>query len=146
MRKIAWILNALLLGGTAMAVDFAGTWKLKPEKSPGTHLVSATIELQQAGSNAYRTTADYAYKSGKTEHMEMTRVYDGQERHGNGDGMTAQGTEICEITPVGSRKITFKENGKVVAVITATYSADGKTMIHTLSNDKGKYVEIYEKQ
>jgi hypothetical protein len=28
MRKLAWILNALLLGGTAMAVDFAGTWKL----------------------------------------------------------------------------------------------------------------------
>ena len=40
----------------------------------------------------------------------------------------------------------MKENGKVVEVITATISADGKTMTHTVSTDKGQNVAVFEKQ
>jgi hypothetical protein len=147
MRKLAWILSALLLGGTAMAADFTGTWKLNLEKSPGTRLASGTIKLEQIGPNAYRTTVDNVSKSGKTTHSEMNRVYDAQERHVNGDGLTDQGTEICEITSDGTRKVTMKENGKVVEVISATISADGKTMTHTVTDDKGvQHVAIYDRQ
>jgi hypothetical protein len=37
----------------------------------------------------------------------MNRVYDAQERHVNGDGLTDKGTEICEITADGTRKVTM---------------------------------------
>jgi hypothetical protein len=83
---------------------------------------------------------------GKKRHSDIDRVYDGQERHVQNDGLSPQGTEICEITPEGVRKITMKDNGKVVAVIEATISADGKTMTHSLTNDKGKHVAIFDKQ
>jgi hypothetical protein len=148
MRKTASILAAFFLGATAIAADFTGTWKLNLEKSPGTsdNIAFQTMKLDQTGPNAYRTTIDIVQKSGKKIHHEMNRVYDGQERPVPGDGLSPQGTEICEITDAGVRKITMKENGKVVAVITATISADGKTMTHTVSNDKGEHVGIFEKQ
>jgi hypothetical protein len=76
----------------------------------------------------------------------MNRVYDGQERPVPGDGLSPQGTEICEITPAGDRKITFKENGKVVEVLTSSVSKDGKTLTNTITTDKGRLVLIFEKQ
>lgn len=147
MRKTASLLVALFLGGIAVAADFTGTWKLNLEKSPGTNenIASETMKLEQTGTNAYRTTIDIMQKSGNKTHYEINRVYDGQERAVPEDGLP-HGTEICEITEAGVRKITMKVNGKVVEVITATISADGKTMTHTVTTDKGQHVAIYEKQ
>jgi hypothetical protein len=104
------------------------------------------MKLEQIGPNAYRTTIDSEMKSGEKRHIAIDRVYDGQERHVPNDGLSPQGTEICEITPEGVRKITMKENGKVVAVIESTISADGKTMTQSMTNDKGKHVSILDKQ
>ncbi len=148
MRKAASFWAALFLGGTAMAADFTGTWKLNLEKSPGTNqnIASETMKLEQTGPNAYRTTIDIVQKSGNKTHHEINRVYDGQERPLSVDGLPPQGTQICEITEAGVRRITMKENGKVVEVITATISADGKTMTHTVSTDKGQNVAIFERQ
>jgi hypothetical protein len=146
MRKMASFLAALFLGATAMAADFTGRWKLNLEKSPGTNpnIASETIKLEQTGPNAYRTIIDIVQKSGIKEHHEINRVYDGQERPVPEDGLP-HGTEICEISDTGVRKITMKVNGKVVSIITATISADGKTMTHTVSTDKGQNVAIFKK-
>jgi hypothetical protein len=147
MRKATSFWAALLLGGTAMAADFTGTWKLNLEKSSDTSKVAYdTIKLEQTGPNAYRTTHDTMLKSGTKSHHEMNRVYDGQERPVPGDGLSPQGTEICEITAAGDRKITFKENGKVVQVLTSSVSKDGKTLTNTFATDKGPYVSVYDKQ
>jgi hypothetical protein len=147
MRKVASFWAALLLGGTAMAADFTGTWKLNLEKSSDISKVAYdTIKLEQTGPNAYRTTHDTMLKSGTKTHHEMNRVYDGQERPVPGDGLSPQGTETCEITAVGDRKITFKENGKVVEVLTSSVSKDGKTLTNTVTTDKGPYVSVYDKQ
>src|SRR5215469_4851940 len=144
MRKTVLTLAGVFLCATAMAADFVGTWKLNQEKSPdpNPNVVSMTMKLQPIGANSYRTTIDSVLKSGEKRHNDIDRVYDGQERHVTNDGLSPQGTEICEITPDGVRKITMKENGKVVAVIEATISADGKTMTHSMTNDKGKHVSI----
>jgi hypothetical protein len=147
MRKAASFWAALLLGGTAMAADFTGIWKLNLEKSSDISKVAYdTIKLEQTGPNAYRTTHDTMLKSGTKTHHEMNRVYDGQERPLPGDGLSPQGTEICEITAAGERKITFKENGKVVEVLTSSVSKDGKTLTNTVTTDKGPYVSVYDKQ
>ena len=145
MRKTAWILAILLLSGTAMAADFTGTWKLNQEKSPDprTNVISLTMTLEQIGPNAYRTTIDSVSKSGKTRHV-IDRIYDGKERHV--DDAPPEGTEICEITPDGVRKITMKNAGKVVEVIEAIISADGKTMTHIITDAKGKQVAIFDRQ
>jgi hypothetical protein len=148
VRKAASFWAALLLGGTAMAADFTGTWKLNLEKSPGTNpnIASETMKLEQTGPNAYRTTIDIVQKSGNKTHHEINRVYDGQEHQVSMDGSPLKGTEICEITEAGVRKITMKENRKVVEVIMGTISADGNTMTHTVSTDKGQNVAIFDKQ
>jgi hypothetical protein len=147
MRKTASFLAALFLGGTTMAADFTGTWILNLEKSPGTdpNIAAETMKLEQTGPKAYRTTIDIVQKSGNKVHHEINRVYDGQERPVPEDGLS-HGTEICEITDAGVRKITMKVNGKVVEVITATISVDGKTMTHAISTAKGQHVGIFEKQ
>ena len=148
MRKAASFWAALFLGGTAMAADFTGTWKLNLEKSTGDNSKVAydTMKLEQIGPNAYRTTIDIVQKSGSKTHHEMNRIYDGQERPVPGDGFSPQGTEICEITAAGDRKITFKESGKVVEVLTSSVSKDGKTLTNTITTDKGQLVLIFEKQ
>jgi hypothetical protein len=148
MRKTVLTLAGVFLCATALAADFVGTWKLNQEKSPdpGPNVVSRTMKLEQIGPNAYRTTIDSEMKSGEKRHSQIDRVYDGQERHVPNDGLSPQGTEICEITPEGVRKITMKENGKVVAVIESTISADGKTMTQSMTNDKGKHASILDKQ
>jgi hypothetical protein len=148
MRKTASFLAAFFLGTTAMAADFTGTWKLNLEKSTGDNSKVAydTMTLEQTSPNAYRTTIDIVQKSGSKIHHEMNRVYDGQERPVPGDGLSPQGTEICEITAGGDRKITFKENGKVVEVLRSSVSKDGKTLTNTVTTDKGQHVLIFEKQ
>jgi hypothetical protein len=148
MRKTSWVLATLLAAGTAMAADFTGTWKLNQEKSPdpNPNIVSMTMKLEPIGPNAYRTTIDSVQKSGEKRHNEIDRVYDSQEHHVPNDGLSPQGIEICEITPDGVRKITMKENGKVVSVIEATILADGKTMTHSVTNATGKHVAIFDKQ
>ncbi len=148
MHKSASFWAALFLSGTAMAADFTGTWKMNLEKSTGDNSKVAydTMKLEQTGPNAYRTTIDIVGKSGSKTHHEMNRIYDGQERPVPGDGLSPQGTEICEITPAGDRKITFKENGKVVSVLTSSVSKDGKTLTNAVTTDKGQHVSIFERQ
>ncbi len=148
MHKSASFWAALFLSGTAMAADFTGTWKMDLEKSTGDNSKVAydTMKLEQTGPNAYRTTIDIVGKSGSKTHHEMNRIYDGQERPVPGDGLSPQGTEICEITSAGDRKITFKENGKVVSVLTSSVSKDGKTLTNAVTTDKGQHVSIFERQ
>jgi hypothetical protein len=148
MRKAASFWAALLLGGTAMAADFNGTWKLNLDKSTGdiSDIASYTLELEQTGPNAYRTTTDIVEKSGKQAHHEIDRVYDGQERHPIMDGKPTQGTQICEFTDAGDRKITMKHDGKVVEVLVSSISNSGKTLTNRITTDKGQSVMVYDKQ
>jgi hypothetical protein len=150
MRRAALFWAALLLGGTAiaMAADFTGTWNANLKKSTGDigDIVSYQLTIEEIAPKTYRTITDIRYKSGKKSHTEVDRIYDGQEQHVLINGKTSQGTDVSELTGGGSRKITMKENGKVVEVLTSTVSDDGKTLINREKTDKGETVFVYEKE
>jgi hypothetical protein len=148
MRKAASFWAALLLGGTALAADFNGTWKLNVDRSTGnfSDITSQILILEQTGPNSYRTTTDTVDKSGKRERHEIDRVYDGQERPPIVDGKPAQGTNICEFTDTGDRKITMKRDGKVYEVLVSSISDEGKTLTNRITTDKGQFVLVFEKQ
>lgn len=148
MRKAASFWAALLLGGTAMAADFSGAWKLNVDRSTGKFgdITSYILTLKQTGPNAYRTTTDIVDKSGKRERHEIDRVYDGQERPPIVDGKPAQGTNICVLTDTGDRKITMKRDGKVYEVLVSSISDGGKTLTNRITTDKGQFVLVFEKQ
>jgi hypothetical protein len=150
MRKAALFWATLFLGGSAiaMAADFTGTWNANLTKSSGDigDIVSYKLKIEEIGPKTYRTITDVAYKSGKKSHTQVDRIYDGQEQHVLINGKTSEGTDISELMGGGSRKITMKENGKVVEVLTSTVSDDGKTLINREKTDKGERVVVYEKQ
>ena len=150
MRKAALFWAALFLGGSviAMAADFTGTWNANLTKSSGDigDIVSYKLKIEEIGPKTYRTITDVTYKSGKKSHTQVDRIYDGQEQHVLINGKTSEGTDISELMGGGSRKITMKENGRVVEVLTSTVSDDGTTLIHRGKKDKGERVFVYEKE
>jgi hypothetical protein len=96
--------------------------------------------------NAYRTTLDVEEKSGKKHHQQVDRIYDGKERPMPINGHLHKGTEIAEFTEGGGRKITMKEDGKVVETLVSSVSKDGKTMTNRETTDKGETVFVMEKE
>ena len=148
MRKAASFWAALLLGGTAMAANFTGTWNANLKKSTGDigNIASYKVQIEEIGPNTYRTTLDVVETSGKKIHQEVDRIYDGKERHVPINGHMYKGTEISEFTETGGRKITMKEDGKVVEVLLSSVSKDGKTMTNRETTDKGETVFVLEKE
>jgi hypothetical protein len=62
------------------------------------------------------------------------------------NGNLYKGTEIAEFTEGGGRKITMKEDGKVIEVLVSSVSKDGKTMTNRETTDKGETVFVMEKE
>jgi hypothetical protein len=147
MRFIVTTLLVSLFAASALAADYTGTWKLNQARSPDPipSVSSMTITVESIGPNAYRTIMDSVSQSGEKKHITIDRTYDGKERHVE-DGGPPQGTEICEITPDGVRKITVRDHGNTTAVIESIISADGKTKTHIVTNARGKHVAIFDKQ
>jgi hypothetical protein len=148
MRKLALLGVALLLSGTAMAADFTGSWKLNLEKSTGNlaSFVSYTLKIEQIAPNTYRTTTDIVRNQGGELKQVIDRTYDGQEHHVPINGTPEEGTQICEFTATGERKITMKEDGKVVEVLHSSVSSDGKTLTNRITTDKGETVMVFDRQ
>jgi hypothetical protein len=148
MRKTAWILTALLFGTTAMAADFAGTWKLNLEKSQNQDpkVASETMTIEQTGPNSYRTTIDVTFKSGEKRHLERNRIYDGKEHPAQGTGTSPNQSEICELNDRGERTIKIEQDGHVGAEIKSSVSADGRTLTNTRSGASGQDIQVFDRQ
>jgi hypothetical protein len=148
MRKTAWILTALLFGTTAMAADFAGTWKLNLEKSQNQDpkVASETMTIEQTGPNSYRTTIDVTLKSGEKRHMERNRIHDGKEHPAQGTGTSPNQSEICELNDRGERTIKIEQDGHVGAEIKSSVSADGRTLTNKRSGTSGQDIQVFDRQ
>jgi hypothetical protein len=138
MRKFAVVLLVLLCCLTAMAADFAGTWKLNPAKSKLRSPEAETMTIEKTGPNSYRTSVEFTNGSA---HFVRDRVYDGKE-HAVGSGKRS---EICTIGAGGVRKIVMMENGKVETTITSTISEDGQTMTNVRVDAQGQDVMVFDR-
>ena len=112
-----------------------------------TNIAAETMTIEKTGPNSYRTAIDLTYSSGQTVHAARDRVYDGKEHPVTGAGTAASGdeTETCEFAPDGARKIIQKRDGKVLATITSTVSANGKIMNNTRSDANGEDVMVFDR-
>jgi hypothetical protein len=148
MRKTAWILTTVLFSTTAMAADFAGTWKLNLEKSKNQDpkVVSETLTIEPTGPNSYRTTIDITLKSGEKRHLERNRIYDGKEHPIQGTGTSPNQSEICELNDRGERTIKMEQDGHVVTEIKSSISADGRTLTNTRSGTSGLDIQVFDRQ
>jgi hypothetical protein len=118
---------AALCALPAPAADFTGIWQLNVSESNTTKRAE-TLRVGPLGSNSDQTISDVVYQSGEMRQSKIVRIYDGKARPSQGYGFEAARSEICQIVDWNTRKVIVSENGKEVAVLTSTISADGQTM------------------
>lgn len=132
-------LACLLVSSSVLAADdpFVGTWKYNPAKShvgnaPGDP-VSATLVIQLTAPHEYKLIGDETLRSGKNEHYERTRTFDGKSRpaRGSGYGHRPGGITTATMDSPSKRHWFATRNGKAIARVTESVSADGKTLTIT---------------
>jgi hypothetical protein len=144
MRKFAGVLLVFLCCITAaMAADFAGTWRLNPEKSKLRSPETETMTIEKTGPNSYRTSIEQTNGSGHQKFV-RDRVYDGKEHAVSGG--SGKGSEICTMGAGGARKIVMLEDGKVNTTITSTISEDGQTLTNVRVDAHGQDVMVYDRE
>ena len=139
---------ALAFGSTALAADnWLGTWKLNVAKSkfvPGPPPQSMTIKFEPAADGAITLTADGVDGEGKATHLEYAAKFDGTEvpwtGNPNADSAAPRRLDANRYENV------WKKDGKVVVTVTATVSADGKTLtvIQRGKDAKGQVMDMTE--
>jgi len=141
-------LAVLVFVATMAAADLTGTWKLNPAKSKlGNRDISqGTLTIKQAGPDTYASTLDYVTRSGEKRHEESVRICDGKERSAPHVDPSKVSIVMCQVGPGSTRKVVEKENDKVVAEMTSTVSADGRTLTNVWKYEDGEIVFVFEKQ
>lgn len=148
LRVLNKLLPVLLLIGTVPAADFAGTWKLNPEKSKlGNRDISqGTLTIRQTGPDTLTSTLDYVTRSGEKRHQESVRICDSKEHAVPHVDPSKTSTVMCQLGPGSIRKVIEKDGDKVVAEMTSTVSADGKILTNVWKYEDGEVVFVFEKQ
>ena len=117
-------------GAAAAAKDpFVGTWKLNTTKSEfegGTPPKSSVATITPAGGNKRRLVVHTVPASGPEMTTESTAADDGKDYPMKGSPTV----DTVSVIRLDDRTIERrdKKNGRVVATLRATVSADGKTM------------------
>ena len=142
------VLPIFLIVGTVAGADFTGTWKLNPEKSRlGNRDISqGTLTIKQTGPDTYSSTLDYVTKAGQKRHEESVRVCDGRPHPLPALDASKPATAICQVGPGSTRRVVETKSDKVVAEMTSTVSADGKTLTNLWKYEDGEVVFVFEKQ
>lgn len=158
--KKSLILSCLAAGvivlasaSSAPAADnWVGTWKLNVARSkfvPGPPPQTQTIKFEPAADGGIKLTADSVDGQGKPMHLEYTARFDGTETPwtGNANADTAAPRRI----DANRYENVWKKDGKVVVTVSATVSADGKTLtiIQRGKDAQGRVMdmtEVYERQ
>lgn len=149
MARIArQVLSVVLMAGTMTGADFAGSWKLNPEKSKLGYrdIVQGTLVTRQTGPYTYTNTLDYVTRTGEKRHEESVRVCDGKEHAVPRVDTSKVSTVMCQIGPGSARKVVEKEGDKVVVEMNSTVSADGKVMTNVWKYEDGDVVFVFERQ
>ena len=145
---------ALVVSGpVALAADnWLGTWKLNVAKSkfvPGPPPQGMTIKFEPATDGGIRLTADGVDGDGQAMHLEYAAKFDGTDVPwaGNPNADSAAPRRI----DANRYENVWKKDGKAVVTVSATVSADGKTLtvIQRGKDAKGQVMdttEVFERQ
>jgi hypothetical protein len=158
--KKSLILSCLAAGAAVLASassaraadNWVGTWKLNVVKStfvPGPPPQSQTITFDPTADGGIKLTADGVSGEGKPMHLEYTARFDGTETPwaGNPNADAAAPRRI----DANRYENVWKKDGKVVVSVSATVSADGKTLtvIQRGKDAQGRVMdmtEVFERQ
>jgi hypothetical protein len=143
----------LVSGATVLAADnWLGTWKLNVAKSkfvPGPPPQHMTIQYEAAADGGIKFTGDGVNGQGKATHLEYAARFDGTDVAwtGNPNADSAAPKRI----DANRYENVWKKDGQAVVTITATVSADGKTLtiIQRGKDAKGQVMdmtEVFERQ
>jgi hypothetical protein len=120
----------LAFGSTTLAADnWVGSWKLNLAKSkfvPGPAPQSQAIKFEPTADGGIKLTADEVGGDGKAAHLEYSARFDGTETPwtGNPNADTASPERV----DANRYENVWKKGGKVTVTVSATVSADGKTL------------------
>jgi hypothetical protein len=158
--KKSLILSCLAAGAAVLASassaraadNWVGTWKLNVARSkfvPGPPPQSMTLTFEPADGGGTKLTADGVSGEGKPMHFEYTSPFDGTDTPwtGNPNADSAAPRRI----DANRYENLWKKDGKVVVNVSATVSADGKTLtvIQRGKDAEGRVMdmsEIFERQ
>lgn len=135
MRHLLIASLVVLLGvSTVSAADkltpaFFGTWKMNPAKSkadPGPMAKSQTVRIEPGG-DGFTITVDAESADGTKSHTVRTAAFDGKEVPVQG-GTNPDVRELYTRISDRSFKREIRVGGKVANTLTATLSADGKSL------------------
>jgi hypothetical protein len=135
-------------GSTVLAADnWLGTWKLNVAKSkfvPGPPPQSMTITFEPAADGGIKLTADGVSAAGQAMHLAYAARFDGTDVPwtGNPNADSAAPRRI----DANRYENLWKKDGKVVVTVSATVSADGKTLtvIQRGKDAKGQVMDMTE--
>jgi len=148
---LAVLSPAILFAQKDAAKNMVGTWKLIPAKStfsPGPPIKSQLATLS-AVDGGLKVVADRVEADGKMTHFEWTAKFDGKDYPVKGD--PARDAVSVKKVDDYTLEITNKKGGKVLSVLRAVYSKDGKSRTETTTgtNAQGqqiKNVTAWDKQ
>lgn len=150
---LAACVAVLVSGSTVLAADnWLGTWKLNVARSkfvPAPPPQSMTITFEAATDGGIKLTADGVNGEGKPMHLEYAAKFDGTEVPWTGNP-NADSTAPRRLDANRYENV-WKKDGKVVVAVTATVSADGKTLtiIQRGKDAQGQVMdttEVFERQ
>jgi len=136
----------------AFAADvFSGNWKVNLAKSkydPGPPPKGPNYSKLEAMDGGLKFTNDGVNAEGKPTHSEWSGNFDGKDNPVKGDA--ARDTAALKKIDDHTFEITNKKGGKVVGVIRAVFSRDGKTRTQTGQGTNAQGVKtnntvVYEK-
>jgi len=136
----------------AFAADvFSGNWKVNLAKSkydPGPPPKGPNYSKLEAMDGGLKFTNDGVDAEGKPTHSEWSGKFDGKDNPVKGDA--ARDTAALKKIDDHTFEITNKKGGKVVGVIRAVFSRDGKTRTQTGQGTNAQGVKtnntvVYEK-
>ena len=143
----------LASASSASAADnWVGSWKLNVAKSkfvPGPAPQSQMIKFEPTADGGIKLTADGVNAEGKATHLEYAAKFDGTEvpwvGNPNADASAPKRIDANRYENL------WKKDGKVVVSVSATVSADGKTLtiIQRGKDANGQLMdmtEVFERQ
>jgi hypothetical protein len=146
---MAAVLVVGILSGAVLAQSsdpLIGTWKLNAEKSRG--VKSGTTKIEEV-SGSVKFTVEAVNADNTPRHWEFSGKYDGKDNPVTGNCPYGDTVDFAQVDPRTVRH-TFKQDGKVTAVVTIVVAADGKTRTATVKGKDAKgqpvdTVSFYEK-
>jgi len=155
MKRRILILGAIAfsfaMNGAFAADVFTGNWKVNLAKSkydPGPPPKGPNYSKLEAIPGGLKFTNDGVNAEGQPTHSEWSGKFDGKDNPVKGDA--ARDTAALKKIDDYTFEITNKKDGKVVGVIRAVFSKDGKTRTQTGQGTNSKGIKtnntvVYEK-